>query len=67
MLWSKFIPSTPSSPGVLLEPPLPCNFKNEILGSGPSIYTEVLALLDLVTVFAETKSQIKIALYLLST
>ena len=22
--------------------PLPCNFKNEILGSVPSIYTEVL-------------------------
>ena len=32
----------PSSPGVLLEPPLPCSFKNEILGTLPSIYTEVL-------------------------
>ena len=30
-------------PGLLLESPIPCNFKNEILGSVPSIYTEVLA------------------------
>ena len=34
----------PSSPGLLLEPSLPCNFKNEILGSVPSISTEVLDL-----------------------
>ena len=44
MLWSKSIPSTPIQPWGVIGAPLPCNFKNEILGSVPSIYTEVLEL-----------------------
>ena len=44
MLWSKSIPSTPIQPWGVIGAPLSCNFKNVILGSVPSIYTEVLAL-----------------------
>ena len=42
------MPSTPIQPrGVIGALPLPCNFKNEILGSVPSIYTEVLVLSEI--------------------
>ena len=44
MLWSKSIPSPPPQPRGVIGAALPCNFKNEILWSVPSIYTEVLEL-----------------------
>ena len=45
-VWSKFIPSTPIQPQGVIGAPLPCNFKNEILRSVPSIYSEVLGQID---------------------
>ena len=46
MLWLS-IPSTPIQPWGVIGAPLPCSFKNEILGSVPSIYTEVLELCNI--------------------